>query len=397
MRFIAFLVLATLLLHAESIESLIHYSLKKHHSLESIKYRITATEEKIALSQNWANPDLSFTVSDIQFRKPLSRSEERMQYHAINVKQKFPWFGKLDARKEIEEQKRLGMLHSLDTARVALAYHIRTTSYTIKEIEVRIKILKRYRKLTQQNIKLYTDYMSTEGMSHASSVDAELTLSKIEIRTQRYVSILKAQKEKLRYLVQRKVKHLSTTLKMHKPKSLHYYLNALSHNPIYHQKLVNTKVAKAQKRLSDLETTPDPYVQVGYFNRPDYADYTTVSVGISLPIWGSEKCQAEIAKTEMMATQSEALDYKSNLRSEIRTAYAQLTEAHRIYRILQYKSLPELQHLLDLSGSAIEEGADLFTYTRVLEEKLELEEERIQIMAEYMRSEAKLKSLIGKI
>jgi len=395
MRLFAFLFLPFVLLHSQSVDSLIAYSLKKHNSLRSIQHRLNATKHKIAISKNWANPDLSLTISDIQFRNPFSRSEERMQYHAINIKQKFPWFGKLSARKELEERKKDSIIYSLEAARVVLAYNIRTTAYTVKELEARIKVLNKYRKLTKQNIELYTDYMSTDSMSHASSIDAELTLSKIEIRAERYISILKAQKEKLRYLVQKKVRSISTKLHIRKPKSLRYYLKGLRKNPLYHQKLSKTYIAKSEKKLRDLEIHPDPYVKVGYFNRPDYADYTTVSVGISIPVWGTEKHNIEIAKKELLATKMEALDYKENLKSQIRMNYAKLTEAYRIYRIIQYKSLPELQHLLDLSATAIEEGSDLLTYTQVLEEKLRLEEERIAIVAEFMRTQAKLKSLTG--
>ena len=67
------------------------------------------------------------------------------------------------------------------------------------------------------------------------------------------------------------------------------------------------------------------------------------------------------------------------------------------HKIIQNKSLPQLQHMLELSSSAIEEGADLFTYTNILEEKLALEEECIAIKAEYMRTNAKLKALTGVI
>ena len=85
------------------------------------------------------------------------------------------------------------------------------------------------------------------------------------------------------------------------------------------------------------------------------------------------------------------------LESEIRANYAKLKEAYRIYHIIQAKSLPQLGHLLELSSSAIEEGADLFTYTNILEQKLALEEESIAIKAEYLRTKAKLKALTGVI
>ncbi|MCF6245215.1 MAG: TolC family protein [Sulfurovum sp.] len=380
---------------AQTINQLIHYSTKKHQSLQSIKHRLSAMDERIQKSQKWANPDLSLGINDIQFRKPLSRDEERMQNQAINFKQKFPWFDKLDARKNVALEEKHVIFHSLEAAQVALAYNIRTTAYNIKELQLRIRIIHKYMQLARQNIKLYTDYISVDTMSHADSVSAELSLSKLEIRAERYTSLLNAQKEKLHYLVQKKVKNISDKLTMIKPKSLKYYLAGIRKNPNYHRKLAQSDVARANKSLIDLEKYPDPYVQVGYFNRTDYPDYTSVSVGISLPIYGTEELNSEIAQKESLARQSESIDYKFLIKSQIRQAYVKLTEAYKIYNIIQKQSLPQLDHMLELSSSAIEEGADLFTYTNILEQKLALEEERIAIIAEYMRTQAKLKSLTG--
>ena len=44
----------------------------------------------------------------------------------------------------------------------------------------------------------------------------------------------------------------------------------------------------ANKALVDLEKHPDPYVQVGYVNRTDFPDFASISVGVSLPIYGTE-------------------------------------------------------------------------------------------------------------
>lgn len=395
MRIILIVTLALSLVQAQSIDQLIHYAIKKHPSLKSIKYRLASMDARIAKSQKWDNPDLSFTVNDIQFRKPLGRSEERMQYQAVSFRQKFPWFGKLEARKKVAKEEKSVMFHSLASAQVELAYKIRVTSYTIKELEARIEIVKKYTHLAKQNIALFTQYMATDTMSHSDSVNAELSLSNIEIRAQRYSAILKSQKEKLAYLVQKRVKKISNRLKIKKPKSLRYYLAKLKKNPKYHMKLAKYDVARAEKNLIDMEKDPDPYVKAGYFNRPDYPDYATVSVGVSLPLYGTEALDSEIAQAKALASQSESIDYKSFLESEIRLNYVKLTEAYHIYSIIQHKSLPQLNHLLELSSSAIEEGASLLTYTNTLEQKLALEEERISSMAEFMRTEAKLDALTG--
>ncbi len=74
-------------------------------------------------------------------------------------------------------------------------------------------------------------------MSHADSIMAELSLSKIEIRSERYKSLLKSQKEKLSYLAQRKITKISDKLRIKKPGSLQRYFSKISHNPTYNMRL----------------------------------------------------------------------------------------------------------------------------------------------------------------
>ena len=84
MRIMLFTLLAIGLVHAQSITQLINQSIKNHPSLQSIKYRLSAMDERIEKSQNLSNPDLSVTINDIQFDDPTNRGLEPMQYNAIN-------------------------------------------------------------------------------------------------------------------------------------------------------------------------------------------------------------------------------------------------------------------------------------------------------------------------
>jgi len=395
------IVLTTLLLvsfiEAQSIQSLIRESLGKHPSLQTIKHRLSAMDEEIAKSRKWQNPDLSVSINDIQFGDISNRSLEPMQYEALNVAQKFPWFGKIDARERVAQARKHLLLDNYDAAKVALALQIRNTAYTIKELERRIAIVKKYIQIEKQNIQLYSDTIATESMSHADSVTAELSLSKIEVKLERYRSLLKAQQERLSYLVQSKVEHIDDPLRIKRPPSLGYYLARLEHNPAYRMKASQDTIAKENKSLVDLEAMPDPYVKVGYFHRNAYEDYAGITVGISAPLYGTEALNSEIARKEQLATRSALIDYRSQLESEIRTAYVRLKEAYRIYHIIKEKSLPQVNHMLELSTDAIKSGADLFTYTNILEQKLFLEEEQVAVTAEYLKSEAKLKALTGAL
>ena len=397
MRIILFALVTVSFLQAQSIQQLITQSLKKHPSLQTIEHRLSLMDERIAISQNFSNPDLSFTINDMHFGDLTSRDLEPMQYQSVNFKQKFPWFGKLDARKTYTQAQRSVILDSYDAAKVKLAEEIRMTAYTMKELEERIHILNKYKAVAKQNIDLYTSYASTENKSHTSSMSASLLFSKIKIRHQRYKAVLKTQKARLKYLVQGNVNTVSDRLKIKRPKALKHYLSKLHNNPRYHMTLSAKEVATANKTIQDLSINPDPYVKVGYFNRTDFPDYASVTVGFSVPLYGTEELKSEAARKEVLAATSASLDVKSSLKSEIETMHAKLTEAYMIYDIIQNDSLPQLEHMFELTQSSIQSGGDLFAYTNLLEQKLSLEEERTSIKAEFLRTEAKLRSLTGAI
>ncbi len=395
---ILFSILFTLnMLQAQSIQQLITTSIQKHPSLQAIEHRLSAMDERIEASQNFSNPDLSFTINNIHYDDPWDRRLEPMQYESVNFKQKFPWFGKLDARKTFTQAQRSVILDSYEAAKVQLAEEIRMTAYTIKELEERIRIVNKYKAVAKQNIELYTSYASTENKSHTSSMSASLLLSKIKIREERYKRILKSQQARLAYLIQGKVTSISDSLKITRPKSLGSYLGKLENNPKYHRKLSEQNVAHANKVIQDLSSSPDPYVKAGYFHRTAFEDYTSVVVGFSMPLYGTEKLNAESARKEMLAAKSASLDYRSSLESEIEIMYARLMEAYQIYKIIQNESLPQLEHMFELSQSNIQRGGDLFAYTNLLDQKLALEEELTSIKAEYLRAQAKLNSLTGAL
>ncbi|MDM5272519.1 TolC family protein [Sulfurovum sp. zt1-1] len=397
MRIFLSVLLMLYVLEAQSIDNLVEQALKKHPSLQSIHYRLSSMDERIAKTQLWENPDLSFFVNDIQFEEPFNRSLEPMQFQAVNIKQKFPWFGKLAARKTYAQEQKNVVLDSYEAARIELAKQVKMTAYTVKELEARMAVLRSYQHLAKENIEIYTATISTEPKSHTASISAELSLFKINIQLERYTALLQSQKEKLGYLTQQDIKTVSGKQGIERPLSLDHYLARYEHNPTYRMKLSQNRAAFANSSLVDLEATPDPYVQMGYFNRNSYPDYGSVTIGVSLPIYGKETLNSQIAKKEALSAKSDVMDYKAFLQSEIRSNYARLNEAYRIYRIIQEKSLPQLSHMLELQASAIKEGADLFTYTQTLEQQLALEEESLSIKAEYLRTKATLHALIGEI
>ncbi len=397
MRIVLISLVVVTLTYAQSIDQLIDRSLKNHQSLKSIELRLSASDDYIAKSQNYDNPNISLTMNDIQFDDISNRSLEPMQWTAVKVKQKFPWFGKLDARREYQESKKNIVFTSLESAKVKLAEAIRVNAYTVDEIDSRIEVLQKYERVTKENIDLNTAYTSTQPNRHSGIISAELTLSNIKIRIEKLKAIREIKKSQLEYLVQDNIKSIDISDSIIQPRSLSRYLRRADKNRAYQTKKAETTVAEAKSRVSDLEKYADPYVEIGYFDRREYNNYASISVGMSMPIYGSETLASEAAHKEALSAQSEAIDYRHKIESQIKGVYAQLVESYRIYSIIKNDSLPQIEHSFELNSASIQSGGDLFAYVDILRQKLVLDEQLIVAKANYLRRKSKLKSLIGEI
>ena len=102
------------------LEVLIEHAKNEHTSLESLEQRVSMLDNDLEISQNFADPTLALSVSDIQLDDISNRSIERMQYTALNYKQKISYFGKRDALAEKITAKKAKATLSIDEMKVRL-------------------------------------------------------------------------------------------------------------------------------------------------------------------------------------------------------------------------------------------------------------------------------------
>ncbi len=116
-----------------------------------------------------------------------------------------------------------------------------------------------------------------------------------------------------------------------------------------------------------------------------------------MPIYGTQNSKEQISRKTALSYKSEAVDFKNHLNSKISTMYANLKDSYRIYNIINKESLPQIQHMADLSSTSVKNGAELFVYTQILEKKLILDEQSINSVAAYHKYTAHLDALIGEL
>ncbi len=391
------LMLLPLLLRATPLEVIIDNALASHNSLQAIQERLNAEDYAISATRNFANPEIAFAVNDIQFDDITDRSLEPMQTSSVSLKQKFPSFGKRDAATARSRARKQVTEMTLEEAKVKLVERIKMSAYGIWEVDEELKVIAEYIEVTRQNIELNTAYTSTRLSSHMGIMSAELTLSQLKIKKSRYESMRKALYAKLSYLAAEEISSVEVDLQVQPPKEMEFYAQKLANNRGYGAKNAEVQVAQSEVKVEDLSGNVDPFVQVGYFYREAYNDYVNVSFGMALPIYGTESDNTEAARKMALSKVSESQDYFEQLRGELGGLYAQLEDAYAIYRIVHDESMPQIEHMFELTNASVKSGQDLFVYIDLLKQKLALDEQLIKATVRFNMTEASLDAMTGEI
>ena len=382
-------------LSAQTLESLIASALKKHNSLKLIEHKLSAMDDSLKLSQKFANPEVALSISDIQFDDPTNRSIEPMQYQAITFKQKIPYFGKRDAAESLVEKQKAVLFASLASAKVALAKEIRVSVYTVWEQKSKLKIVDEFMELNVKNAQLSNVYSSSGSSAHMKSMLIGLSNLELSITKSRLQATLDALYKRVSYLSAQEVKSLELEFTLVKPKSLKEYVALLENNKEYQKSSAEIKASESFVKVKELESNIDPFVKVGYYNRSAFNDYINISIGASLPLYGTETLKESRARKEILVAASARSDLYEKLRSNLGALHSKMLSEYAVYKIIQDESLVELEHMFELSTTGVKNGENLLLYTQMLEKKLKLEEQKVSAMAAFKRSEAEMTALLG--
>lgn len=390
------LIFLSVWLNAATLDDIIENALVSHNSLQAIEERLSAEDDQISATRNFANPEISFAINDIQFDDVTDRAREPMQTTSVSLKQKFPSFGKRDAATAQSRAQKRVIASTLEEAKVRLVEQIKITAYRIWEVDEELKIIDEYIKVTQQNIELNTAYSSTRTNSHMGIMSAELTLSQLKIKKSRYKSMRIALYAKLGYLAAQPVETLEIDLAVQEPKAVDLYVSKLTNNRGYTAKASEVVAAQSNVKVQELSGNVDPYVKVGYYYRQEFNDYMNVSFGMALPIYGSETDNTESARKIALSKASLSQDYLERLLGELSGLHAQLEDAYAIYRIIHDESMPQIEHMFELTSASVKSGQDLFVYIDLLKQKLSLDEQLIKATVRFNTTEASLDAMIGE-
>ncbi|BBG65339.1 heavy metal RND efflux outer membrane protein, CzcC family [Hydrogenimonas sp.] len=395
------LLLAALLLgavNAATLPQLIESARTKQPTLQEIKLRIAAADYAISRAKNFDNPMLGIGVNDIRLDRPADRSLERMQTQYVTFSQKIPWFGKRDARRALSEAAKSYVFASLKEAEAVLFAKIRQSAYRLWEIERLIGVTRRTVALTEQNIELFEAYTASgeSGNTHMGIISAELVKSRLKTSLQRLEAERRAALALLGYLSFAEVKSLKIELEERELPPLERLLSKSESSPAVRLQKAKRKIEQSRLEIYRLKGKIDPVVRLGYYQRSSFEDYLSIGVGLSLPVYGTEKSLEEEQRVALAAQKLMVIDSKRRVAARLEKLYARAKSSREILHIIEKESIPQIDHMFDLIRSEIAAGGDLYKFVDLVEQKLKLDAEAISARAKYYMTLAEIEAILGE-
>lgn len=382
--------------YAETVDDLVREALKNNPSLTSAEARVEQSRFQKEISRRFDNPNLQLLVNDIQTRDISNRSIEPMQFTSLTLQQKLPFAGKRDLRFEDAQAQEAFAGLSMQQSKVLLASEIKKEAYKLWQIEEEERIYRDFETIVGQNSELYTALSSAAAGRHMGIMASQMDLSQIKI----IQAGLAEEKERsyavLSQLCARRVEKVEVTLSMGQIAPIGAYETMLQNNFGYKAKEAQLKAANAQLKQSKLDIYPDVTVQVGYSRRETFNDYWTVGVNIPLPVYGTELVKEQIVREKVLERSRDKEAEYLRLEASVRQKYAEMVKASEIWKVIHDESLPQLNHMFELSEAAIRNGEDLFRFTELLKQKLQLQLQQSRSVASFYRAQAELDLLVGK-
>ncbi|WP_353662743.1 TolC family protein [Hydrogenimonas sp. SS33] len=392
------LMAGALFANAATLPQLIDAALSKHPSLEAVKARIAAADVAVKRAENFDNPVLGLSINDLRFDNFANRSLEPMQTQAVTISQKIPWFGKREAKKEIEEAKKALLFATKEEAEAELAARIRQTAYDIWKIDRLIDLTKQTMALTRQSISLYEAYTASgeSGRAHMGIMSAELVQTRLDVSLSRLKAQRSARLALLEYLSFQKIENLDIDLPEKRLPPLQTLQKRIDESPRLHYRLFKKEIVSKRLAYDRLRSRIDPVLKVGYYQREAYEDYLSVGVGFALPVYGTEKSLVEERRARLMAEESETLDTRRKLLARLEKLHVKAKGEAEVARLIEKESLPRIDHMFDLIRSNIAAGGDLYAFVDLIEQKLKLEAQMIAAKSETHKILAQIDALLGE-
>jgi outer membrane protein TolC len=348
------------------LDDYLAYAAARSPALKAAYYDWTSILERSGYVGALPAPSFSYTyfVENVETRVGP-------QNQIFRLRQSFPWFGTLGAKRDITLEAANAAYQKFESARLELFYQVKSAYYEYYYLGRDIAI-------TRENLELLTFWESVARAKyrvaltkHPDVIKAQVELGKLEDRLRTVEDMVDPVEARLRA-----VTNLPDTLSLPVPARIDIEETTVNRDAVIAQMLANNPDLKslnhlidqqhAAKRLAGKLSWPSFFMGLDYIDTGEAAspgvpesgkDPFMVSAGVSLPIWfGANNSRKQEAEAEYRKAQNNLVDARNRLTALTKSITFEYEDALRKTRLYRDGLVPKAEQSLNASYTAYQAG-----------------------------------------
>ncbi len=390
-----------------TLEDYLKYAALQSQALRRAFYQWKAAMEKTGYAGALPDPMLSFGYYIENVETRVGPQEKR-----LGLKQSFPWFGSLDAKKEMAVQQANAAYRMYQAEKLKVYYSVKAAYYDYYYLGRDIA-------LTAENMELLKFWESVARVKyqvalkqHPDVIKAQVELGKLEDR-------LLTLKDKIEPTVARlrAILNLPDSVDIPVPSSLTVREVKLDADSLLSDALINnpnlvamTHIIERERsglRLAKKASLPNftvgvDYVQTGPAldpNMPESGkDPWIVGVGINLPLWfGKNNAKKREAAAKLLSAEYNYSEAQNQIAALVERLVFQYSDAARKAKLYRDGLVPKAEQALNASYTAYQAGE--MDFLNVLDAQRQLLDFQLQMekaLSDLATRQAEIEMIVGK-
>ncbi|CBG40631.1 TolC family protein [Helicobacter mustelae] len=386
MRILALLCLPLVLFAQSSLEAIIQKAMQNNAQIKILQTQIEQLELQARIARKWENPNLDARYNVLDLRDPAYRGSQ-MQSIGVTLLQKVDLFAKkpLESQK-FSLQKQIKMLE-LKALRKNLIKKVKLSMIRNYQNKTRISILQ----ATKKNLTILKEQLqsSSDSIPLAKVYNLEILQTKLEIKLNQLEENTKSEMIDLSEASFGDYDDVGFVMDFRTDFPPDYYKHAYE---LEIQQL-RQKIAAKDVALAKRNFLSDPTIGIGYFYRQVQSDYMNFSLTFSLPVYGKERLMLQNARKSAQLESDAYVDKENSIKSQIHRLQNILQKKQRELGLIEKVLIPQNQKLTNLYSSNLSTTASVQEYYSALNELLDSQLLRIDVLGSIYGAYVELESL----
>ncbi len=369
--------------------------------LQAVRLRADAAAERAPQAGAMPDPLLAFGLRN----RPVDNfgTAQPMTMNVVQLTQRFPWPGKLGFAEERAEHLASAESLEADEVEQQLVARVKSVYYRLAHMDRSLDIMRETRELLRNFFEVSSTLYAVGAGLQQDVLQAQIAIAQmtedITVMEQDRVAMA----ARLNALLGRNATVPVPNLELPEPAGelppVDFLIGlAAELRPALAAARERVLAADAGYRAARRQLYPDIAITLGYGQRPQFVDFVTVMVGVSIPLFAGSR-QLPLRR-EMEAMQSMEQAREQDLYNE---TFAQLTElraeaerAQNLSGLYANAVLPQARAAVESALSAYRVGrVDYMTLVTNQMTVNRYEIESVRLAADYHRALARLEALVG--